>query len=582
VLLCAALLAAGLAGLAVAPPPPAAHAQAPVPLDAFATGVETKGAGRAVRGPRLFVCLILDQYRDDYLDRFRPWLGHDGLLRLVDGGARFRDCTIPYALTVTAAGHATWLSGAPPRATGIPGNDWIDAVTGESVNAVRDPRFRAVGAPGEGSSASPLRMRAEVVPDMLRESTRGAARVVSISGKDRGAVLPAGRRPNGAYWYDPASGRFQTSSYYMDALPAWAVEANQRMVALLEDARRTPWTRLLPEGAYLGTVSGDPADAFPHPLVAAAEEDDGKATPGAVGPATHPVSLEATFAFAEAAVAGEGLGADDVPDLLVLSVSVPDAVGHRYGPDSPEVLDLAVRTDRRLAAFLRFLDRTVGRGRYTVSLTSDHGVQPNAAAARAFRAAPQDSVGGWPGAAIRGWIDRVLTGAAGARAQGLRGFARGVGYGVITFDDSVLAAAGVTAGAAARVLADSAGANPWLATAFTGDDVRAGRIPGDLGRRETTGWYDGRRADAFLVPRPLVVFGATGKGGASHGTPWRDDTHVPLVFWGWGVRPGTTWRPVTTLDLAPTVSALLGIDAPSQSEGRVLDEALDLPRAAAR
>jgi predicted AlkP superfamily pyrophosphatase or phosphodiesterase len=568
---------------------PRARAQggdvSPVPLDAFGRGVERSAGDKLAEtlppGPRLFVAILLDQYRDDYLDRFRPVFGKDGFMRLLDDGARFRDCTIPYAATLTGPGHATWLSGASPAAHGIVGNDWFDRAQGRVVAAAGDPAVRSVGLPAglRGEAASPRWMKAQTVADVLRARTGGAARVVGISDKARCAILPAGRRPTGVYWLDEESGLMQTSTYYATAVPAWVAEQNRARGAQLAEARRTPWTRALPDDAYLATHSADPTDVFPH---AVAGPDTMR--PSEIDLTLHPVALTALFDFAEAAIVHEDLGRDAVPDLLVLSVSIPDRVGHRYGPDSPEVLDLAHRLDTRLAAFLRELDHRVGRGRWALSLTADHGVASSAPVAREFEIAPGDSAGGLSGAVVGRWIDRILGDALPAPRGGtkLARFARSVGQGLVTLDDSVLAVAGVTRAQAARVIADSARTNPWLVTGFTADDVRANRLPGTLARQVALGFDPARSGDVVLVPRPYVYYGTGRFFRASHGSPHRYDTHVPLLFYGWGVREGEFWAPVSTFDIAPTVAALLGVDAPAQSEGRILDEAFASPRAGVR
>ena len=560
----------------------------PVPLDAFGRGVERTAsderAGAKPEAPRLVVALLFDQYRDDYLDRFRPVFGKDGFRRLLDGGTRFRDCTIPYAATLTGPGHATWLSGASPAVHGIVGNDWYDRARGEVVTAAGDPSVRSVGLPAglRGEPASPRWMRAQTVADVLRATTAGAAKVVGISDKARGAILPAGRRPNGAYWLDEESGLMQTSTYYATALPPWAVEANEARRAAIEQARREPWTRSLSDAAYLGAQSIDQVDVFPHRIPAV----DAQASPSDIALTYHPVLLTTLFDFAEAAIDNERLGKDATPDLLVLSVSITDRVGHRYGPDSPEVLDLAHRVDERLAQFLHHLDLAVGRGRWTLSVTSDHGVMAAAAVARRFEVAPWDSVGSLPNARTSAWVSdvlrRALPKAGFADAARVDSFAVSVGSGIVTFDDAKLRAARVTRAQAARVIADSAAASPWFLGAFTADDVRTNRMGGDLARQVARTFHPDRSGDVVLVPRPYVFFGSGPTLRTNHGSPYRYDTHVPLLFYGWGVRAGSSWKPVSTVDIAPTVAALLGVDAPAQSEGRVLDEAFAAPRAGGR
>ncbi|MEO6461460.1 MAG: alkaline phosphatase family protein, partial [Candidatus Eisenbacteria bacterium] len=264
----------------------------PVPLDAFARGVEQQSlearAGALAPAPRLVVALLVDQFRDQDLDRFRSVYGKDGFRRLIDGGARFRDCTIPYAATLTGPGHATWLSGANPASHGIVGNDWFDPAMGRMVGAAEDASVLSVGLPPgvRGEPASPRWMKAQTVADVLRERTSGAARVVGISDKARSAILPSGHHPTGAYWLDGESGLMQTSTWYAAALPAWAATQNVERRKAIDRARREPWERALPDAAYLGTVIADPRDVFPHTV--AAGENGG---PSEIDLGAHPVSL---------------------------------------------------------------------------------------------------------------------------------------------------------------------------------------------------------------------------------------------------------------------------------------------------
>ena len=586
------MLAAALAFAAATGRPAAAQDISPVPLDAFGRGAErSKGNERAADlppAPRLVVAMIVDQYRDDLLDRYLPVFGKDGFRRLLDGGTRFRDCTIPYSATWTSPGHATWLSGASPSVHGVIANSWYDRAAGRSVDSTEDPSVRVVGAaadsassdPESGGRASPWRMRAQTVGDVLRSTTGGVARVVALSDKSTSAALSAGRRPNGAYWVGGRDALLETSSWYADELPGWVRAANAARRDSIAAARSRPWTPVLGDAQLLATGGADPQDRFPHAL----SSGDGARDPAGVGVSHHPVGLTTFFDFAEAAVEHEGLGADGTPDLLILSVSITDRVGHRWGPDSPEALDLAHRLDARLARFLHVLDERVGRGRWALSLTSDHGIPPAPVVARRFEAAAGDSVGGLSSRRVREWVERVLRAALPkqgfSRAAGVDSFVAATGAGFVTFDDARLARAGVTRADAARVVADSAAAHPWFAAAFTADDLaRVGASSSPLAARVARSFFPGRSGDVVLVPRPNVFFGSvTPTYRTNHGSPWRYDTHVPLLFYGWGIRKGSHWAPVSTVDIAATVAALLGIAAPAQSEGRVLEEALGPPR----
>jgi predicted AlkP superfamily pyrophosphatase or phosphodiesterase len=550
--------------------PAAAQSSDPFFLGSFAAG----GSGWVADPdrPRLVVVLVLDQFRGDYPDRFDRAFTSGGFRRLRDGGFDFSDCTIPYAQTLTGPGFATVLTGATPRVHGIVGNAWYERAARRTVVAAADSTVRPIPAEA-ATSASPRRLRAQAVGDVLRGVSRGVAKVVSISEKDRSAVLAGGHHPTAVFWLDEERMQMQSSSYYTSALPGWATAANA--TARPESALARPWEPLLEPLAYLGTVPTEGVPGFPHRAEARGEWSAVAAL------AEMPFGLTSLFAFAKAAIDGEQLGADPVPDLLVLGVSVTDYVGHTYGPDSPEVLDMAARTDREIAVLLDHLDRRVGRDRYAVALTSDHGVSPIAAMARSLEASSADSVGGIETPALRAWADSVL-GAAGNDGSRARRHTLAIVSGQVYLDPEALRASGLDLDGAARALAAAAPAHPSLARGFTRAQLECAGDGDFLERAVRRGYDADRGGDVVLVPRPFAFFGGRTTG-ASHGTPYRYDTHVPFVLFGAGVRRGASSEPVSTLDIAPTLAALLGVPPPTQCEGRPRWEALRVtPRRARR
>ena len=550
-----------------------AFAQGPLPLEGFARGVEGRPPGVKAGTPLLVVCFLFDQWRGDLLERYRPAFGKDGLARILDGGAVFTDCTIPYSTTWTGPGHATWLSGASPAVHGIVGNEWYDRALGRLVTCVEDPRYADVGVSTPGESASPRFMRAQTVADALKLATLGRGKVVALSDKARGAVLPAGRKPDGAYWMDGASGLYQTSSYYAAAPPAWLVALNAARTEVLRAARGTSWTprASLGAGVWSGTIA-DPDDTFPHPLILPKFVPGGDGTePPSAAPSVrliqHPLSQEGAFDLARGALEGEALGTDDVPDLLIVSVSVTDRVGHLFGPESPEALDLASRTDSLMADFMKRLDAQVGRGRWALTITADHGVTPGRDVSRRFASAPFDSVGNLDDKVVVAFVARVL-GAAGKTVT------RSVNDGHVVFDPAQLKALGLTIEQAARTVADSAYASPWFQSGFTAEEVRFGRSGDPTLARLAAGWFPARCGDVELVPRTNVSYESSRRIRAGHGGPMRDQRLVPFILYGEGVRPGVYRTPVSSYDIAATTARLLGIEPPVQCEGTSRDEAL--------
>jgi predicted AlkP superfamily pyrophosphatase or phosphodiesterase len=520
--------------------------------------------------PRLVVVLLFDQFRADFLDRFRADFGPDGFLRLEREGMRFTDCTIPYAQTLTGPGHATLLTGATPSVHGIIGNGWYERSEGREVAADFDPRVRAVGSDDKESS-SPWRLRAETVGDVLKSATRGRGKVIGISDKARAAVLPTGYSADAAYWLDEATGRMQSSTYYMEILPAWVQTANAARHA--SDASAQPWTAFLPASAYAPCWVAKGATTFPHRFTADGRIDGTRAT------VASPWTLTREFEFARQAVEGERLGADDVPDLLSLSISVTDRVGHLFGPDSPEALDLAARADRELASFLRFLDQRVGRGRYAVIVTADHGAAPTPSLARHFEVSPRDSLGAFSDSSLAKWANAEMAAVfRGRTKRRVKDFVVSTGEGEVWLDRDSLRVAGIDPAEAARALADSAATCPWLEAGFASASLASARPGEGLARRAALGYYPGRSGDVLFLARPFAFFGAGRYLRGDHGTPYRYDTHVPLLFYGAGVKAGVVRRPVSTLDIAPTVSAILGIEPPAECEGTALTE---VPGAAA-
>ncbi|MCS7082762.1 MAG: alkaline phosphatase family protein [Bacteroidetes bacterium] len=509
--------------------------------------------------PRLVVLLAVDQFRGDYPDRFAAHFS-GGLRRLFAEGRHYANADLNYASTETGPGHATMATGTYPRVHGIHGNDWIDRTTGRSVYCVGDPEAGPVDGLGGGSS--PRNLRVSALGDWLKAASP-RSKVVAISGKDRAAVLLGGQRPDAAYWYESRSGQWVSSSYYLKRLPEWVRRYNARRWVYNQVPEA--WTRLEPESLYARQgpdafpfeTPWNGSTAFPHPF-------DPARKPAQVGNAPF---LDAyTLDFAWQAVRAERLGRRGVVDLLCIGLSATDYVGHAFGPDSHELLDQLLRLDRELGRFLERLERYVGRDRLLVILTADHGVLELPEFLEQFR-----------GLAAR----RLLYGQ--AIEPGLERLNRALGLLWGVEEPLLLPGYMLNYAAAARVGVDSLTLERY---------VREGllRIPGVADvylRRELMREGDpdrpylGHFRRSYHPPRGedlqirycercLVTSRPTG---TTHGSPYRYDTHVPIVFWGAGVRPGRVAEPVYTVDIAPTVARLLGIPYPDTVSGRPLDVA---------
>jgi hypothetical protein len=505
----------------------------------WAAVLQTPAANAAVSSPapRLVLLIAVDQMRYDYLTRFRDRF-KGGFARLLSEGAVFTNAYLEHYPSVTAIGHATMLSGATPALSGIVGNDWYDRETGKNVTSVFDPTAQMLGT--TGAASSPGRLLVSTVPDELKMAGRGS-RAIGVSFKDRSAILTVGRMADAAYWQDSATRRFVSSTWYMTALPAWVVAFNDRR----------------PVDAFAGAEWKGPGGALLKKM---------PAEPGAeLNSAVYesPFGNELLESFAEAALDGEQLGHHDATDVLSVSFSSNDGLGHRVGPDSAEVADMTVRTDQVIGVLLEAVERRVGPGRTIVALTADHGVAP-VPEEMAKRRMPGGRITTGDLAAP---VEAALIQAYGPGkwVEGTAGSALYLNRALIR--EKKLEEADVQA-RAARALMDQ----PHVARVFTREELRRGQVPSDpVSRRVLRGFHVQRSGDLDVVLEPYWMREAKG---TTHGTPYSYDTHIPLVLLGPGIRPGRYDRAVALNDLAPTLATLLSVETPSGSVGRVLDEAL--------
>lgn len=494
---------------------------------------------------RLVLLIAVDQMRFDYLTRFRGEF-RQGLERLLTTGAVFTNAYLDHYPTVTAVGHATMLTGATPAVSGIIGNDWYDRELGASVTSVSDADTQALGGtPGAG--ASPHRLLVSTVGDELKASASapGATRprVFGLSLKDRSAILPAGHRADGAFWFDTATGSFESSTWYGTALPAWVAEFN----------------------------AGRPADAFAGRTwdFAGGPDGKGRALPAQPGKALYsavygsPFGNDLLVALAERALTAERLGQRGVTDLLTVSLSSNDSVGHTYGPDSPEVHAITVATDAALGRLFAKVDALVGLDRTLVVLTADHGVSP----VPEVLAEAKMPGGRMTSASLFGPIEKALVERFGAGKWILAtaGSSPYLNHALIA--DQELDAADVR-----RVAAAAAAAVPHVARVYTRDQILRGDVPLDtIGRRVLRSYSAERSGDLEIILDPYWIRSGSG---TTHGTPYVYDAHVPIVFMGPGIRAGQYHQTVAVNDIAPTVATLIGVQIPSGSDGRVLTEML--------
>ena len=515
--------------------------------------------------PRLAILIVVDQMRGDYLERFRPlWKG--GFRRLLDEGLVFTNAEHDHACTQTAPGHATISTGVHPGRSGILGNTWYDRDAGANVASVEDANTTLV--PGDRKGASPRRLEVPAFADWLRERHPETI-VVSLSAKDRSAILLGGRDPrSNVYWHDELTGRFVTSTYYRTAPAPWIDAFNTRRP---DDAfRDRVWDLFHPDPAVYALSNPDDAPGendkdpvFPH-----------RPPPRGRGDAAFYTWLEGTpwmdeilFDAARDALAALPLGRDDVPDLLAVSLTPTDIVGHRFGPNSREMQDQLLRLDAVLGRFLDDLAARFGRDGIVVALTGDHGVLP----------LPEDlQARGFPGRRIAGDVHRDLETVERelAAAHGEGDYFVVSNYQDLVLHRALLRKKNLDPDRIADDLAARLRSFGWVRGAYTRKELLASpETPGDDRIFAKHACHPVRSGDVLFQPVEYALLSGA-PSGTSHGTVYRYDRHVPIVFWG-GVPSGVVNRHVRTVDIAPTLARLLRVPPPGGLDGGILPEAVD-------
>jgi arylsulfatase A-like enzyme len=512
--------------------------------------------------PRLVVVIVIDQFRGDYLERYRDQFGEGGFRMFLDHGAYFTDCNYDYANTRTASGHATLLTGSYTSGHGIIANEWWDPQKKKRVTSVEDDSTKLVGGGNAGPGASPHNLLSDTLGDELKLATGGKARVFAVSLKDRAAVLPAGFSGDGAYWIDAKSGDWITSTYYRSDLPEWVDKFNASHRA------EKYWNREWKDSD--GNVLGSTA---PHN----GKDDKAAGFYKVVG--STPFADAYQFEFAKELVLYEKLGAGAATDLLVIGLSANDILGHQVGPDSPQMRGMALELDRQLGEFFTFLGHQVGMANVWMALSADHGIAPLPDFAKTLRlpAANLDAK------AMREQINALLSKKYARKAD----YVLDLNYPLAWLNEEAFAGIEHSGEHSA---ARSGGIKESEAEADVGEALKVAGSAGyfaksQLARGETPATEIGRRyAHSYSpaggwyvmgIPREFQV-GSTK--GTDHASPFSYDTHVPLAFYGLAFQPGIYRTHAEPVDLAVTLASLLGINAPAQATGRVLTEALQAPR----
>lgn len=517
--------------------------------------------------PKLVVGVVVDQMRYDYLSRFWNKFGNDGFKRLVNEGFNFRNNHFNYVPTYTGPGHTSVYTGTTPMNHGIISNSWYDKFSKEFVYCASDDSVQPVGTQSNAGKMSPHRMQSSTFADENRLYTEFKGKTIGIALKDRGAILPAGHTANAAYWFngrDEAS--WITSSFYIDELPQWVKDFNSSGKAktylktwnTLKDI--STYTESGPdENTFEGGFRGKEKAVFPYDLKTLAanngQYDLIKATP---------FGNDLTEEFAKAAIVGEKLGQDDITDVLTLSFSSTDYVGHNFGVNSKEIEDTYLRLDLALADFLKFLDEKVGKGNYTLFLTADHGGVDVPSYLKTQRLPA-------------GYFDEVKTNG------GLMKFVKNefksdslienISNTQVFLNYDEIARKDLELSDVEEKIAHYLLQQDHVYKVYTREQLTSGSYTKGVDALIQNGFNQKRSGDVVFVLDPsYIVYSETG---STHGTAFNYDTHVPLIFYGKGIKQGSTSEMSVIPDIAPTISTLLGIQFPSATSGKPLSVMLE-------
>lgn len=529
----------------------------------------SQGQNKTTTPPRLVVGIVVDQMRQEYLYRFQSGYGNGGFKRLIDEGFMLRNGHYNYTPTVTGPGHASVYTGTTPAVHGIIGNEWYDKDLKKEVNCVEDPRYQVIGVAEGNGDVSPWRMLSTTVTDELKLTTQKRAKVIGVSIKDRGAVLPAGHMPDGAYWYDSKSGRFITSTYYKTRLPEWVERFNQQNLA--DQYLSREWNTLLPINQYVQSGADDtPYESligskerpvFPYDLKKLRKPNDYELL------SSTPFGNDYLTDIAKAAIDGEKLGADDITDFLSISYSSTDVLGHAVGPNAIEIQDMYLRLDKNIEDLLKTLDTKVGAGNYTVFLTADHAVADVAQYMKDNRIPAGYFNESKTTADLNAHLQQYFPG---------KKLVETISGGHVFFDQDIFRndpkASGVELLIATELTINFLLEQEGVANAYSENIIRQSAFDeAGIKGLVVRGYHPKRCGDVVLVLEP-GWYPAGGIRGTTHGSPYTYDTHVPIIFFGNGIRKGSSVRYHTVTDIAPTISALLDIKFPSGCTGQPVEE----------
>lgn len=517
--------------------------------------------------PKLIVGIVVDQMRYDYLTRFYSKYGEGGFKRMMNEGFNCKNNHFNYVPTYTGPGHTSVYTGTTPKYHGIIGNDWYDKELKKSVYCAGDDSVQSVGTTDKAGQMSPHRMNTTTFTDENRLFTQMQGKTIGIALKDRGAILPAGHTANAAYWFHGKDeGNWISSTFYMTELPKWVSDFNSKRSV---DSYFKTWDTYYDIATYTesgsdlntfeGGYKGKETATFPYDLKALKEQNGNYDL----------IKLSAygnniTTDFAIAAIEGEQLGKDNFTDVLAVSYSTPDYIGHNFGVNSKEIQDNYIRLDKDLERLFNYLDATVGKNEYTVFLSADHA----AVEVPAYLQSNRIPAGYFESSAFKKQVSDFV-----AAKFGAEDLIENISNNQIFLNRAKLSEMNLILEDVQQIIVNEIISYEHIDKAYTGSNIMNSVFSNGLESLIQMGYHQKRSGDVIYVLEPSVI--SYSKTGSTHGSSFNYDTHVPLLFFGKGIKQGSTLQKTTITDIAPTMSALLGISFPNAATGQPLEFVLD-------
>jgi predicted AlkP superfamily pyrophosphatase or phosphodiesterase len=518
--------------------------------------------------PKLVVGIVVDQMRYDYLYRYWDKYSSGGFKRLMREGFNYKNTHYNYVPTSTAPGHASIYTGTTPAQHGIIGNNWYVRETGKMIYCTDDPKVKGVGTTSDAGNMSPANMLATTITDELKLATNQRAKVIGVCVKDRGSILPAGHAANAAYWYDSATKGFISSTFYMTDLPVWVKQFNARK--LPDSYLANPWTTLLPLAQYTestpddnnfeNTFAGQAQPVFPHNLPVLQQKNPDIFR-------TTPFGNTFTKEFAVETLKAEQMGKGTTTDFLAVSFSSTDYVGHHFGPNAVETEDTYLRLDRDLADFLTFLDTYIGKDQVLIFLSADHGAANNIAYLNSVRIPADSEAPRVTQDSLKQYLNTQY-----GKADWVESYSNQQVY----LNHALIRSKKLNLPEMQQRVADYLLRFEGIMRITTAATIAQNNWTSGLLTYVDNGYFPKRSGDVMVTLLPGWMEGYSGKltKGTTHGTSSNYDTHVPLLWYGWKVRPGESAHPASITDIAPTLAYALSIQEPNACSGQPLQEVL--------